>query len=136
MIKSKTQIRVRYSETDQMGVVYNGNYAQYFEIGRVELLRDLGISYLELEQTGITLPVLELYSKYIRPAKYDDLLTVQTEIRDWPESRITFHYEILNDRGTLLHIGHVILVFFDMEQKRPCRIPEKLAAIFSPYFNG
>ncbi|QTN39368.1 acyl-CoA thioesterase [Cryomorphaceae bacterium] len=134
MIRNETQIRVRYSETDQMGVVYYGNYAQYFEVGRVELLRELGTSYRELEEAGTMLPVLELQLKYIRSAKYDDLLTVSTEIREWPDARITFHHEIRNEEGTLLNVGKVTLVFFDMERQRPRKMPEELAAYFKSYF--
>jgi acyl-CoA thioester hydrolase len=134
MIRNETQIRVRYSETDQMGVVYYGNYAQYFEVGRVELLRELGTSYRKLEEAGTMLPVLELHLKYIRSAKYDDLLTVSTEIREWPDTRITFHHEIHNEEGTLLNVGKVTLVFFDMERQRPRKMPEELAAYFHSHF--
>lgn len=134
MIRNETQIRVRYGETDQMGVVYYGNYAQYFEVGRVELLRSLGTSYRELEEAGTMLPVLELKLKYIRSAKYDDLLTLVTEIREWPETRITFHHEIYNEQGVLLNVGHVTLVFVDIARQRPLKMPQELAEYFLPHF--
>ncbi len=134
MIQKDVQIRVRYAETDQMGVVYYGNYAQYFEVGRVELLRSLGTSYRLLEESGVMLPVLDLHVKYIRSAKYDDLLTVRTTINEWPETRINFNHEIYNEEETLLLKGSVTLVFVDMERKRPIRMPESLAQHFSEFF--
>mgnify|MGYP001232454222 CR=1 FL=1 len=134
MIQKDVQIRVRYAETDQMGVVYYGNYAQYFEVGRVELLRSLGTSYRILEESGVMLPVLDLHVKYIRSAKYDDLLTVRTTINGWPETRISFNHEIFNEEGALLIKGSVTLVFVDMERKRPIRMPDSLAQHFSEFF--
>src|ERR1700761_2513306 len=99
MYESTTQVRVRYAETDQMNVVYYGNYAQYFEVGRVEAIRQLGFSYKDLEATGIIMPVVEFTAKYLRPARYDDLLTIRTTIQDWPAGhRIAFHQEVYNER--------------------------------------
>jgi len=135
MIQKETQIRVRYAETDQMSIVYYGNYAQYFEVGRVELLRSLGTDYRQIEESGTMLPVLDLYVKYIRPAKYDDLLTIKTSVEEWPETRITFHHEIYNEQNTLLIKGRVTLVFVDIERNRPTRMPEQLAKLFRPHFN-
>ena len=103
MYEFKNQIRVRYADADPMNVVYYGNYAQYFEVGRVESLRALGISYKVIEDLGIMLPVVELNVKYLRPARYDDLLTVTTQLRDFPiDHRITFHQEIHNEEGKLI----------------------------------
>ena len=102
MYEFKNQVRVRYADADPMNVVYYGNYAQYFEVGRVESLRALGISYKVIEDLGIILPVVELNVKYLRPARYDDLLTITTQLRELPiDHRITFHQEIHNEEGKL-----------------------------------
>ena len=134
MVTIETSTRVRYSETDQMGVVYYGNYAQYYEVGRVELLRNLGMSYRELEEAGTMLPVLKLECKYIRPAKYDDLLKIVTSIEEMPSTRITFKHEIYNEENVLLNIGQVSLVFVDIKSGRPQKAPQSVVDIFSPYF--
>lgn len=124
MYVNLTSTRVRYAETDQMGYVYYGNYPQFFEIGRVEALRALGISYKKMEEQGIMLPVLKLEIKYIAPAKYDEKLEIKTEIRELPSTRITFHHEIRNEAGDLLTIGFVQLVFVQIDTKRPCKAPD------------
>ncbi|MFV0530234.1 MAG: acyl-CoA thioesterase [Flavobacteriales bacterium] len=126
MIKKRINIRVRYSETDQMGFVYYGNYAQYFEVARVELFRELGISYKSLEEEGIGMPVLSLNIKYIRPAVYDDLLSIEVSITKIESSRIIFHYEIYNEEEVLLNKAETTLVFMDSKTKRPIRCPKKL----------
>ncbi|NVK26646.1 MAG: acyl-CoA thioesterase [Flavobacteriia bacterium] len=136
MVTIETSTRVRYSETDQMGVVYYGNYAQYYEVGRVELLRNLGMSYRELEEAGTMLPVLKLECKYIRPAKYDDLLRIVTTIEEMPSTRITFKHEIYNEQNVLLNIGLVSLVFVDIKSGRPQKAPQSVVDIFSPYFKA
>lgn len=128
------QIRVRYAETDQMGYVYYGNYATYFEVGRVECLRNLGISYRELEEKGIMLPVRENRSTFLAPAKYDDLLKVRTIIKHLPSARITFGYEIYNEKDQLLHTGETLLVFVNKETGKPCKPPENLITLLTPYF--
>jgi len=117
-------VRVRYSETDQMGVVYHGNYAQYFEMGRVEWLRNLGISYKWMEENGIMLPVVSLTINYKKPARYDDLLTVKTMLKSQSSVKIEFDYEIYNENKELLTIGNSILVFVDMKTGRPVVPPE------------
>ncbi|EIA08921.1 acyl-CoA thioesterase [Flavobacterium frigoris] len=126
-------VRVRYSETDQMGVVYHGNYAQYFEMGRVEWLRNLGISYKWMEESGIMLPVVSLNINYKKPARYDDLLTVRTIFKSQTSVKIEFDYEIYNEKMELLTIASSTLVFVDMKTSRPTVPPEyineKLAAI-------
>ena len=102
MFSHEVQVRVRYGETDQMGYLYYGNYAQYFEVGRVELIRSLGITYKELEEVhGIWLPVVSLEMRFVRPAYYDDLLTVRSELRELPDDHIVFHVEIKNEKGKL-----------------------------------
>ena len=135
MYKSKTQIRVRYAETDQMGYVYYGNYATYYEVARVESLRQLGLSYKDLEEDGIIMPVLENYSKYIAPGRYDQLLTVETVIKKNPGIKIIFNYEIFNEAGVLINIGETKLAFIDTHTNKPCRIPSAMAEALSGYFD-
>lgn len=118
------KVRVRYAETDQMGVVYHGNYAQYFEMGRVEWLRNLGLSYSELEKKGVMLPVVSLTLNYKKPARYDDLLTVRTIFIKQVSVKIEFNYEIYNEEGELLTTGNSVLVFVDMKTGRPVLPPE------------
>ena len=135
MFEHQIQIRVRYAETDQMGYVYYGNYAAYYEVGRVESLRRLGLNYKELEEQGVMMPVLENKSKFIAPARYDELLTVRTSIKKKPGIRITFHYEIFNETDKLINIGETVLVFVNMKTGRPCEPPEVMAELLSPFFN-
>lgn len=131
-----TQLRVRYGETDQMGYLYYGNYAEYYEVGRVETIRSLGMSYKELEEVhGIWLPVVSLESRFIRPAYYDDLLTLHTEIRRMPDEYITFHTEIFNEKRKLLNAGRVRLCFFDSKIKKVVSAPEMLKAQLRTYFS-
>ncbi|QEE51442.1 acyl-CoA thioesterase [Flavobacterium alkalisoli] len=117
-------VRVRYAETDQMGVVYHGNYAQYFEMGRVEWLRNLGLTYKFMEQKGVMLPVVSLTMNYKKPARYDDLLTVRTIFKKQQSVKIEFDYEILNEQGELLTTGNSVLVFVDMKTGRPILPPD------------
>ena len=135
MYESNTEVRVRYAEADPMNVVYYGNYAQYFEVGRVESLRNLGISYKGIEDMGIMLPVVELNIKYLRPAKYDDLLTIKSQIKELPtDHKIIFDQEIYNEEGKLLTIGKVKLYFMDSKLGKRASMPssmlEKLSAFF------
>lgn len=134
MFVNEMSTRVRYAETDQMGIVYYGNYPQYFEIGRVEALRSLGLSYKKMEEAGIMLPVLKLEIKYIAPATYDDILEIKTEIKEWPSTRITFHHEIRNEEGKLLTLGTVQLVFVNIERNKPTRAPDYFLEKLSPFF--
>ncbi|MCU0418878.1 MAG: acyl-CoA thioesterase [Cyclobacteriaceae bacterium] len=134
MYTSETLIRVRYGETDQMGYVYYGNYAMFYEVGRVESLRQLGLTYKELEDMGVMMPVLENHSKFLAAALYDDLLTVRTTIREKPGVRIRFNYEIFNDQGKLIHQGETHLAFVDKKTGRPCRPPEVFQQVLAPYF--
>ena len=117
------QIRVRYSETDQMRVVYHGNYAQYFEMGRVEWLRNKGVSYKWMEDNGIMLPVVSLTMNYKKPARYDDLLTLKTILTNQSNVKIEFDYELYNEAQELLTTGSSILVFVDMKTGRPIAPP-------------
>ena len=126
MLNNEIKIRVRYGETDQMGYVYYGNYAQYLEVGRVEWLRSMGISYKSLEESGIMLPVLNMNINYLKPAKYDDLITVETNLLKKPGVKIEFGFKILNEEKELLSTAEVSLVFVDMKKNRPTRAPENL----------
>lgn len=135
MYEHNTNIRVRYAEADPMNVVYYGNYAQYFEVARVESLRALGISYKTIEEIGIMLPVVELNIKYLRPAKYDDLLTIKTTIKQLPtDHRIQFDQEVYNELGKLLTIGVVKLYFMDKEMSKRAEMPPFLREKLTPYF--
>lgn len=125
MISATISLRVRYGETDQMGIVYHGNYPAYCEVARVEFFREMGIPYKELEDRGIILPVIELNLKFLRPAHYDDVLKIKTSLPEIPESaRIHFDYEIRNQEDVLLTTGYSILAFVDKETRRPVRCPE------------
>lgn len=134
MYTSETHVRVRYGETDQMGYVYYGIYAMYYEVGRVESLRQLGLTYKELEEMGVMMPVLENKSKYILPALYDDLLKIVTTIRVKPSVKITFEYEIFNGQDKLIHQGETLLAFVQKNNGRPCRPPEVFQKVLAPYF--
>ena len=127
----KTQIRVRYAETDQMGYVYYGNYAQYFEVGRVEFLRSNDYSYKKLEDEGVMMPVVEMNIKYKRPAKYDDLLTVQSSIVEFSSKRVVFKQEVYNENEKILTEGTVELAFVDSNTMRSRNCPENLDKLFS-----
>jgi len=136
MFQHDIQIRVRYAETDQMGFVYYGNYATYFEVARVESFRQLGFSYKSMEEKGVMMPVLELKTKFIRPAIYDDLLTIRTYIKEMPHTRIKFEYEVLNESGVLLNLGETSLVFVNSISRRPCAMPESFLKLLKPYFSS
>ena len=117
-----------------MGYVYYGNYATYYEVARVESLRSLGLSYKKLEDQGIMLPVLENYSKFVAPAKYDDLLSVKLMVKKMPEVRMVFNYEIINEEEKLINLGETKLVFVNMKTGKPCEMPEDVKALFLPFF--
>lgn len=137
MFIAETNIRVRYAETDQMDVVYYGNYAQYFEVGRVESIRQLGFSYKEMEHSGVMMPVVEMQVKYLRPAHYDDLLTIKTSLRELPTGhKIEFHQEVYNEQGKLLTAGKVVLYFLDMKTKAKTTMPEPLREALAPFFKS
>ena len=135
MFKHESFKRVRYGETDQMGFLYYGHYALYYELGRVEALRSLGIRYRDMEdEMDIMLPVVSMECKYLRPARYDDIVRIVTELRVLPESYITFHYELYNEKDALLNIAKVKLCFYDRKLGRriptPPFILEKLSGFF------
>jgi len=126
MLSHSVSYRVCYADTDQMGYVYYGNYARFYEIARVETLRHIGVSYKVLEDAGIGLPVYENYSKYHAPALYDDLLREQCTLVKMPSARIEFEYKIFNQSDALLHEGKTTLVFMDLATKKVVKAPEWL----------
>jgi acyl-CoA thioester hydrolase len=124
MYCSETKIRVRYGETDKMGYLYYGNYPEYFEVSRTDMIRSIGLSYKEIEERGIIMPVRSLKVDYRIPAQYDDLLTVRSCLRKLPEIRLDIDYEIINDRDQLICTGNTVLAFVDAVTKRPRRAPD------------
>ena len=125
-----TEVRVRYGETDQMGFCYYGNYAQFLEVARVELLRSKGITYKTLESEGILLPVRAFSIKYIAPSRYDDLLRIETEIIKIQSSRIEFSYVIRDQNSTLIATANTELVFVDYQSMKPIKTPSKISDLF------
>ncbi len=134
MYISETTVRVRYAETDKMGYVYYGNYAQYFEVGRVEALRQIGTSYKEMEDNGVMLPVYTCNIRYIKPAFYDDLLLIKTTIKDMPDMKITFEYEIFNQNNELLNVATTTLVFINMQTNKLCLAPDAFLKKIKKFF--
>jgi acyl-CoA thioester hydrolase len=134
MYANSVKLRIRYSETDKMGYCYYGNYAQYFEVARVELLRKLGIVYKELEDEGILLPVTHFTVDYLKPAFYDDEIEVRCELRVLPTSAIVFHYTTLNQKSEILNTSVTKLIFFSKSLAKPIRPPEKVMELLKPYF--
>ncbi len=124
MYVSETKIRVRYSETDKMGYVYYGNYPEYYEVARAEAMRELGMTYREMEDKGVMMPIASMQIKYLRPAYYDDLLTIRTIIKELPASRMHFYYQVYNEQQKLLNTGETVLAFVNMKTGRPCAAPE------------
>ncbi len=135
MFTSKTQIRIHYALTDQMGVVYHGHYAQFYEIGRTEALRSLGLTYKEVEALGVIMPVTEIHSRFLRPALYDDLITVVTTVKEMPiHHKITFHSEIYNEKNELLNVGDVSLYFIDAKSMKRCEMPQQIREKLVDFF--
>jgi acyl-CoA thioester hydrolase len=135
MFVSTHQVRVRYAETDQMNIVYYGNYAQYFEVGRVESIRQLGFSYKDMEAMGVIMPVVEMHTKFVRPARYDDMLTIKTTVKELPvDHRIEFLQEVYNEAGKLLTKGKVVLYFITAIARLKTTMPQELRSKLEPYF--
>lgn len=130
MYSYETKIRVRYSETDRMGYVYYGNYPQYYEVGRAELMRSLGYSYLQLENIGIIMPVQSINIRYLHPAFYDDELTIKTIVRNMPTSRMKFEYEIYNADGKIINKGDATLGFINAKTRKAMRPPKEILDTF------
>lgn len=136
MYSAETKIRVRYGETDQMGYLYYGYYALYYEAGRAEAIRELGFTYRQMEEMGIMMPVVELNARYFRPALYDDLVTVRTILKELPEGpKIKFHSELYNEQGELLNTGVTTLVFYDPANKTKTTMPAQLLEKLKPFFS-
>ena len=127
MISFDAEIRVGYKDTDKMGIVHHSNYIVYYEMARVAALRAWGLSYDEMEKRGIISPILDVSSKYIQPAYFDDILTVRAFIEEMPMVRMKVRYEIYNQAGTLINTGHTTLGFLNAESRRPCRVPQYVA---------
>lgn len=127
-----TQVRVRYGETDQMGYCYYGNYAQFFEVGRVEALRSIGLSYKDIEASGIMLPVSSFKVDFLAPAFYDDLLDIQTKITKLEGAQLTFDYKAIRD-SQILALGSTILVFVDKKNMRPTRPPHNFLYLIQQF---
>jgi len=136
MYTTEIQIRVRYGETDQMGYVWYGNYADYFGVARIEALRQLGVSYKNLEEDGIMLPVFSYSVKFFKPAYFDDELTIKTIIRELPLVRIKFEYETYNKKGDLLNKAETTLVFIDKSTNKPCAAPGSFVEKLKGHFDG
>jgi acyl-CoA thioester hydrolase len=134
MFEHTTKIRVRYGETDQMGYMYYGNYAEFYEVGRVEMLRSLGLTYKGMEDSGIMMPVLELNCKYLKPALYDEEISIKVIMDKLPGIRIHFKYELSNPKGELINIGETLLVFINMKTNRPCLAPQDFMDKLKPFF--
>jgi acyl-CoA thioester hydrolase len=134
MFEHSTKIRVRYGETDQMGYMYYGNYGQFFEVGRVEMLRSLGLDYRSMEEAGVMMPVLEMKCKYLKPARYDEEIRVNVILDKMPGVKILFRYELFNEKDELIHIGETLLAFINMKTNRPCLMPENFIAKIKPLF--
>ena len=135
MYTAITNIRVRYGETDQMGMVYYGNFALYYEQGRTEAIRDLGFSYRKMEtELGIKLPVIEMNIKYRQPARYDDLLKVKSTILEMPGRKLIFQTDIYNEDDVLLNTGITTLLFVNSNTGRPCSAPSTLVDLLKPYY--
>lgn len=135
MFTHRAQIRIHYALTDQMGVVYHGHYAQFYEIGRTEALRSLGITYKSIEELGVIMPVTEIHTKFLRPAKYDDLITVVTIVKDMPQHhKIVFTGEIFNEKNELLNAGTVTLFFMDAKTMKRCDMPDAIKEKVKDFF--
>jgi acyl-CoA thioester hydrolase len=136
MFTAENQIRIHYALTDQMGVVYHGHYAQFYEIGRAEWLRKLHYTYKDIEAMGIIMPVVDIHSRFLRPAKYEDLITVKTVLKEMPlHHKIVFHHEIYNEKDELLNTGDVTLYFMEAKTMKRCEMPQVLKEKLGAYFN-
>lgn len=134
MFENATKLRVRYGETDQMGYMYYGNYAEFFEVGRVEMLRSLGLTYSGMEASGIMMPVLELKCKYLKPARYDEEITINVIMDKMPGVKIHFRYDLYNEKQELIHVGETMLAFINMKTNRPCLPPAEFIEKLKPFF--
>jgi acyl-CoA thioester hydrolase len=135
MFEAESQVRVRYVETDQMGVVYHSNYFPYFESARAESIRQLGFTYADMERMGVIMPVVDVHCRYLRPARYDDLLTIKTILKELPvHHKIEFHHEVYNEQQELLAVGKIVLYFMESGTMKRTVMPEQLLEKLHPYF--
>ena len=132
---TETTLQVQYYETDQMGVVHHSNYIRYYETARTDFIKSIGLSYRQLEESGTTMPIINVTSKYIQPAKYDDVLTIKVVLKELPTSRIIFYYEVYNQTKALINEGETMLAFINQETQRPSRAPEILMKQLRPLFS-
>jgi acyl-CoA thioester hydrolase len=136
MFSTETKIRVRYAETDQMGVVYHSNYFPYFETARAESIRQLGLTYADMEKTGVIMPVIDVHCRYLRPAKYDDLLTVKTMLKELPvHHKIEFHHEVFNEQQELLAVAKIILYFMEAKTMKKISMPDLFQSKLQGFFS-
>ena len=136
MFTSETKVRVRYAETDQMGVVYHSNFFLYYEVARAESIRDLGFTYADMEKMGVIMPVIEVQSRFFRPALYDDLLTIKTILKELPvHHKIEFQHEVYNEKKELLATGRIILYFMEATTMKRTIMPAQLMKKLQSYFS-
>lgn len=136
MFSSETKIRVRYAETDQMGVVYHSNYFPYFESARTESIRQLGFTYADMEKMGVIMPVVDVHCRYLRPALYDELLTIKTILKELPlHHKVEYHHEVYNEKEELLVTGKIILYFMEAGTMKRTTMPAPLLEKLKPYFD-
>ena len=134
MFEHTTKVRVRYGETDQMGYMYYGNYAEFYEVGRVEMLRSLGMTYRSMEESGIMMPVLEMKCKYLKPARYDEEISIRVIMDKMPGVKIHFRYELFNEDQELIHQAETLLAFINMKTNRPCMPSQEFIDKMKPFF--
>ncbi len=133
LISYYTQVRVRYKDTDQMGIMHHSNYVVLYEQARTEWLRDMGLTYAEIERRGIMSPIIEVHSRYHYPAFYDEVLTVKVSMEEMPAARLVIASEVYNEAGKLINTGSVTLGFMHASTRRPCRAPEWFIAALEEY---
>ncbi len=132
-ITTEVKYRIRYADTDQMGVVYYGSYGRLYEIGRTEMIRHMGFPYAELEKQGIVMPVYSLNARYRNVLKYDELVTIETTVKELPGARMEFFHRIFNEAGDLANEATVVLVFMELASGRIVRAPEILNSVLESY---
>lgn len=135
MFNSTTQVRVRYAEVDQMGFMYYGNYAAYYEVARSVMIREAGYPYSEMEKDGTVMPVVKMNAKFLKPARYDELITIETEMQEASNyAFVTFFHKLFNEKNELLHKAEVTLTFYDPITQKRVPMPERLKQLIAPYF--
>lgn len=135
MFITETKIRVRYAETDQMGVVYHSNFFPYFESARTESIRELGFTYADMEKMGVIMPVVDVHCRYIRPARYDDLLNIRTTLKEMPlQHKIEFHHDVFNEKEEHLATAKITLYFVEAGTMKKTVMPNQLQEKLQAYF--